>query len=116
MADRKQSPETELVLAMIPYIRKLGHHAWRNNTGARKVRGQWVSWGSPGSGDIFVVVQPNGRFLSIEAKAGRNKATKVQNEWMEKVKAAGGAAGVARSFADIDDILAEAAHETPSIF
>ena len=116
MASRKQSPETELVLAMIPYIRKLGHHAWRNNTGARMIRGQWVSWGSPGSGDIFVVVKPNGRMLSIEAKVGGKKATPAQKEWMEKVKAAGGVAGVARSFADIDELLAEAAHETPNIF
>ncbi len=116
MADRKQSPETELVLAFIDYIRKAGHHAWRNNTGARKVRGQWVQWGAKGSGDVFVVAQPNGRFLSIEAKVGRKKATENQEEWMAKVVEAGGVAGVARSFADVDELLAEAAHETPSIF
>ncbi|KKM19886.1 hypothetical protein LCGC14_1651140 [marine sediment metagenome] len=116
MGDRKQSPETKLVLAMIDYIRKQGHHAWRNNTGARQIKGQWVQWGAKGSGDILVVVQPNGRFLSIEVKAGRNKATKNQEEWIAKVKQAGAVAGVARSFADVDEFLAEAALETPSIF
>jgi len=113
---RKESPETKLVKAFITYIKRQGHWCWRNNSGATKAGGRFMRFGAVGSGDIMVVVKPNGRLLSIEAKAGKNKATDNQKEWMEKVKASGGVAGVARSFADVDELLAEAALECPSLF
>lgn len=113
---RKEGPETKLVRAFIDYLRKQGHWAWRNNTGTHKVRGRFVPFGYPGAGDIFVVVMPNGRFLSVEAKVGSGKATDKQKEWMETVKAAGGVAGVANSMASLDKLVAEAAHETASLF
>jgi len=114
--NRKESPETKLVKTMITYLCKLGHHAWRNNTGQHRMHGRWVSFGVKGGGDIFACVQPHGRFLSVEAKVGRNKATDNQKDWMEKVRAGGGVAGVARSFAELDELIHEAEHETASIF
>jgi len=113
---RKEGPETKLVRSFIEYLRKQGHWAWRNNTGHRVIRGQHISWGFPGSGDILVVVQPHGRFLSVEAKVSGAKATDKQEEWMANVKAGGGVAGVASSKAELDALVAEAAHETASLF
>lgn len=114
---RKEGPETKLVRAMIAYLQKQGHHTWRNNTGSYQTRaGHWVSFGQPGSGDIFVVVMPHGRFLSIEAKVGKGKATELQLEWIEKVKESGGVAGVANSLDSLDKLVAEAALETPGLF
>lgn len=113
---RKESPETKLVRAMIDYIRKLGHWCWRNNTGKRNIGGRWISFGFPGSGDIFVVVQPSGRFLSVEAKVGTGKATELQQEFIDKVREAGGVAGVANSMESLDKLLAEAAQDEPEMF
>jgi len=113
---RKQSPETKLVLAFVDYLRKQGHHAWRNNTGGGKLGGRWVQFGVKGAGDILVVVVPHGRFLSVEVKVGRNKATENQEAWMVKVREAGAVAGVARSFGELDKLVAEAARETADLF
>ena len=114
--ERKEGPETKLVRSMIDYLNKRGHFAWRNNTGKRQIAGRWISFGFPGSGDIFVVVQPHGRFLSVEAKVGTGKATELQQEFIDRVRASGGVAGVARSLDELDKLVAEAAHETSSLF
>ena len=72
--------------------------------------------GKKGSGDIFVIVKPSGRFLSVEAKVARRKGTENQEAWMAKVRDAGGVAGVARSMADLDKLVGEAAEEGISLF
>lgn len=112
----KSSPETKLVNRMIDRLNKQGHLAWRNNTGTMFANGRWISYGKKGSGDIFVIVKPTGRFLSVEAKVGSNKATKQQQEWIEQVRSAGGVAGVANSMQALDRLVEEAADEGLSLF
>lgn len=47
-----------------------------------------------------------GRFVAIEAKAGKTRITNEQRRFLEAVRAAGGLAGVARTVQDARDILA----------
>lgn len=113
---RKEQPETKLVKRMVARLLKRGHLAWRNNTGTIYSNGRWISYGKKGSGDIFVIVRPLGRFLSVEVKVARKKGTDNQEAWMAEVRAAGGVAGVAQSMADLDRLVGEAAEEGVSLF
>ena len=113
---RKEQPETKLCKRMVARLLKSGHLAWRNTTGTIFNNGRWISFGKKGSGDIFVIVKPSGRFLSVEAKVARRKGTDNQEAWMAKVREAGGVAGVARSMADLDKLVDEAAEEGVSLF
>ena len=45
-------------------------------------------YGNAGVPDFFACV--NGRFLAVEAKAGKGKTTALQDAHLEKIKAAGG--------------------------
>lgn len=47
-----------------------------------------------------------GKFLSIEAKAGKNKTSLQQDTMMKEIKQAGGLAVVAYSWADVEMFLA----------
>ncbi len=116
MPERKEQPETKLVRRMVARLIKRGHLAWRNNTGTIFSNGRWISFGKKGSGDIFVIVKPTGRLLSVEAKVACRKGTDNQEAWMAMVREAGGVAGVARSMADLDRLVAEAAEEGISLF
>lgn len=58
-----------------------------------------------GSSDI-IGIAPCGRFLAIEVKTPKGRATKEQLRFIEAVKAAGGIAGIARSVEDALDLIA----------
>jgi hypothetical protein len=79
---------------------------WRNNTGALTDKtGRLVRYGlCKGSSDIIGVC-PDGRFLAVEVKSGRNRLTPEQERFISAVKASGGRAGVARSVDDAIGIL-----------
>lgn len=92
-----------------------GVRVFRNNVGALKDQeGRLVRYGvaNPGGSDLIgwrsVTVTPEmvGRkvavFLAIEVKAERGRATDAQVNFINRVKADGGLAGVARS---VDDAL-----------
>lgn len=52
-----------------------------------------------GSSDI-IGIAPDGRFLAIEVKTAKGRATKEQLRFIEAVKNAGGIAGIARNVHD----------------
>lgn len=54
-----------------------------------------------GSSDI-IGIAPDGRFLAIEVKTSKGRASKEQLRFIEAVRNAGGIAGIARS---VDDAL-----------
>lgn len=96
-------------------ISKPGVRIWRNNCGALKDQdGRLIRFGvaNPGGSDLIgwrsVTVTPDmvgqkiAVFLAIEVKGERGKATDPQKNFIARVKADGGLAGVARS---IDDAL-----------
>lgn len=90
---------------------------WRNNTGALKdANGRLVRYGlCQGSADLIgyrtVTITPDmvgqriAVFAAIEVK-DRGKPTPEQLRFLEVVRAAGGLAGIARSVADAEQILA----------
>lgn len=92
-----------------------GVRLFRNNCGALKdAEGRLIRYGvaNPGGSDLIgwrsVTVTPDmlgqkiAVFLAIEVKGERGKATDAQVNFISRVKADGGLAGVARS---IDDAL-----------
>jgi hypothetical protein len=94
---KKKSPEKDLVKSILARLELMPHVvAWRNNTGAfkaeakGKTKRKFVSFGAPGSGDIFVVIGPQGFFLSVEAKA-KTKERATQREWRRKMIGVGAA-------------------------
>lgn len=90
--------------------------AFRNNIGtAVYANGARVEYGlCPGSGDLIgwesVVITPDmvgqrvAIFLSIEGKSETGRPTKKQRNWVERVREAGGRAGIARSVAEARQI------------
>ena len=58
-----------------------------------------------GVSDIICCI--NGRFVALEVKAPGGKATPLQLDFIEKVKAAGGIAGVVESVTQVQELLNE---------
>lgn len=59
-----------------------------------------------GSADLIGIHHGTGRFIAIEVKTPKGRATKEQLRFIEAVKAAGGIAGIARSPQDALDLIA----------
>ncbi len=92
---------------ILEYLTLRGWLAWSNNSGAFPVEDgthqrRYVRFGKRGSADIFAVHPPDGRFVSIEVKVGRDDLRDDQRQWMQDVQAHGGMAVVAR---DLDDVV-----------
>jgi hypothetical protein len=99
--------ESAIQRAILDYLRSVGLEPWRNNTGATKTaHGSFVRYGKVGSGDLFALLPPHGRLLSVEVKRPGRKPTDEQVAFMEAVNAAGGLAIVATSVDDVRDALA----------
>ena len=91
---------------------------FRNNTGTlRDQHGRPVQFGlCKGSGDLIgwrsITVTPAmvgttiAVFISVEVKTPTGRMRPEQKQWLEAVQAAGGIAGVARSVADAEVLLA----------
>ena len=93
-----------------------GTRLWRNNCGALKdAEGRLIRYGvaNPGGSDLIgwrsITVTPDmvgqklAVFLAIEVKGEKGKATDQQRNFIARVRADGGLAGVARS---VEDALA----------
>lgn len=108
---KRQGPEIELVREMIGYLRARGHIAWRNNTGAARYPAgegvRWVRFGPPGGADILGVVHPEGTALAVEVKAGNNRPTRAQAEFLAAIGQAGGIGITARSLPELETKLDE---------
>ena len=91
---------------------------FRNETGKLPDprTGQWVQFGlAKGSSDLIgfktikvtpdMVGQEIAQFVSLEIKTETGKLTKMQHNWLQKVKTSGGIVGVARTVKDALKIL-----------
>lgn len=100
--------ETDLVRAILKYLHVVGILAWRQNTGAVSFqdagRSRFVRFGVPGISDILGVL-PDGRFLAIEVKMARRRATYKQKDFMDSITDQGGLAFVATSIEDVQEKL-----------
>lgn len=105
MAQKSRS-EANIVNDCLISISKAGGLAWRNNTGVLQDKtGRPVKFGlCVGSSDIIGVC-PDGKFLAVECKRGKGKATDNQLKFIQAVQAKGGRAGVARCAEDAVAIM-----------
>lgn len=98
--------ETAFVRAALDFLHTKGVRAWRENSGGMTAthngKKRFVRFsGAPGKSDI-IGIMPNGRFLAVECKTGKNKPTEIQQAFLAMVKDAGGLAIVAYDLDDID--------------
>lgn len=93
--------EQNVQAACLVALSEAGCLVWRQDTGAyRAPSGALVRYGlCVGSSDI-IGVAPDGRFLAVEVKNDKGRATDAQLRFIAAVQAAGGRAGIARSAAD----------------
>jgi len=95
-----------------------GTRLWRNNCGALKdAEGRLIRYGvaNPGGSDLIgwrsITVTPDmvgqklAVFLAIEVKGERTRVTDQQRNFLDRVKADGGLAGVARTVEDAKAIV-----------
>ena len=91
---------------------------FRNETGKLPDprTGRWVQFGlAKGSSDLIgfktvkitpeMIGQDIAQFVSLEIKTESGKLTKMQHNWLQKVKSSGGIVGVARTVKDALQIL-----------
>lgn len=103
--------ETDLVRAIVIYLRVQGIFCWRQNTGAARYGGskgkkpRFVRYGEPGISDVLGMMK-DGRFLAIEVKLpGNEEPSDNQKEFMAKVRASKGITFVATCIEDVRDKL-----------
>lgn len=105
----RQMTANDLTKQILQYLGLVGVLAWRSNAGRfEDSKGIRRLWAAPtGSGDILAVMPPDGRFLSIEVKVGKDRVRDSQRDWIEQVRRRGGRAIVARSLQDVIDVVEE---------
>jgi hypothetical protein len=76
--------------------------AWaeRQNSGAVRVGARFVRFGWPGCPDVLGQLK-DGRLLGVEVKAPKGRASPAQVEFLERIRAAGGVAFIARNCKDV---------------
>lgn len=76
--------------------------AWveRQNTGAAVVGGRFIRFGWPGCSDLIGMLR-DGRFMAVEVKAPKGGLRPEQAVFLDRVRAGGGVAFVARDLRDV---------------
>ncbi len=101
------TPEGAVLSAILDYLKARKIYAFRMNTGAGKLTNgashasRFVRFGFPGCSDILGILD-DGRFLAIEVKSEKGKATFEQLDFLAEIAKRGGVAFVARSIEDVD--------------
>ena len=86
--------EAEIQRQLIAYLRLIGGHVVRVNSGAAKVGKRLIRFtDTPGTPDILCCLQ--GRFVGIECKRPGGKLRPSQGEQIDAIRRAGGLAFVA---------------------
>ena len=101
---REQDIQRLIMLA----LSEAGCLIFRNNVGVLKnAAGIPIKFGlCVGSSDL-IGLTPTGRFLAVEIKTSKGRATPEQLRFIEAVRARGGIAGIARSPAEALALLAQ---------
>ena len=101
---REQDIQRLIMLA----LSEAGCLIFRNNVGVLKnAAGIPIRFGlAVGSSDL-IGLTPTGRFLAVEIKTSKGRATTEQLRFIEAVRARGGIAGIARSPAEALALLAQ---------
>ena len=94
--------EADIQRSIMLALSQAGCLIWRNNAGILKnPAGIPIKFGvgNPGGSDL-IGIAPGGRFIAIEVKTTKGRATPEQIRFIEAVKNHGGIAGIARSVED----------------
>jgi len=94
--------EADIQRSIMLALSQAGCLIWRNNSGILKnPAGIPIKFGigNPGGSDL-IGIAPGGRFIAIEVKTPKGRATPEQIRFIEAVKKHGGIAGIARSVED----------------
>jgi len=98
---KQLSTTSGLTAGVIEILTLHGYTVWRNNAG--KARNN-IRLSPPGTPDI-IGYAPDGRFVGIEIKVGRDKPNPDQLEWREKAHASNCRVCFVRSIDDIESML-----------
>ena len=101
MKPKRNHPEKDLQNTILQYLQIRHIFAWRQNSGAAKFDNHFVRFGIPGISDILGLIPPDGKFLAVEVKAPMGKLTPYQKDFLDRIKASGGCAIIARSLDDV---------------
>lgn len=95
--------QREIMLA----LSQAGCTVWRNNTGAFKDGDRFIKYGlRKGSSDLIGITKC-GRFLAVEVKTAKGRATNDQLNFINVVKSKNGIAFIARSAEEALRLLQE---------
>lgn len=99
-------PEQAIQRAILEYLNWQHIKAWKNNTAGIYVKAcnTYIPSHAPGVSDILGV-PPGGRFLAIEVKAPKGRASPYQLQFIDEVNQQGGLAFVAHSVEEVQDAL-----------
>ena len=93
----------ETTSAILAYLTTQGFAVWRQNTTGiydpKTNRWRVNPQSRPGTPDIIGFRHSDAVFIGIEVKAGRDRLRPAQKQFLDELKAAGGLAFIARSFA-----------------
>lgn len=81
--------------------------AWVNNTGQLRVQNRVVRFGKRGSADVIGFSLSTGRFVGFEVKTKYDKLSVDQEEFLYRLKTAGGYAYVIEGEQSLDEAIAE---------
>jgi hypothetical protein len=100
--------ESDIQRLIMLALSEAGCLVFRNNVGTLKnAAGIPIRFGlCVGSSDL-IGIAPGGRFLAVEIKTSKGRATTEQLRFIEAVRARGGIAGIARSPAEALALLAQ---------
>ncbi len=95
-------PEAAALVEILKALRTHPAVAWaeRQNSGAVRVGGRFVRFGWPGCPDVLGQLR-DGRFLAVEVKSKTGRTSPEQVAFLDRIRAAGGVAFVARDLRDV---------------
>lgn len=95
-------PEAAALVEVLLALRAHPMVAWceRMNSGAARMGGRFVRFGWTGCPDVLGQLK-DGRLLGVEVKAAKGKLRPEQSLFLERIRAAGGVAFVARDCRDV---------------
>lgn len=105
--NRKKLSESELVRDCISYLKIKGYEVLRVNSGLvvldpqNSGRKRIIRLAKAGTSDI-IACAPDGTFVAIECKTGKNKPTFHQRQFLQNIEKRGGIALIVRS---VDDLI-----------
>ena len=104
----KNLKEADFQKAILQFLKLKGFYVWRNqSTGIFNPKGKgFIPLGQTGVSDILGIL-PDGRFLAIEVKKPKGKATPNQIEFLDNINKHKGLGFIAVTVEDVQKILSD---------